>query len=106
MTKDYLGQMNRDIIQTETANKQNCTNPRSPPLMYNSSCAFVEAECSEEYELINYLAFVLCDLHRVQVCGIVVVLNECAWNVISFSPWDIQFLEYGCFFLSLYLQQQ
>ena len=36
-------------------------------LWYNSSCQFVQAECKEESQLINYLSFIVCNLEHVQV---------------------------------------
>lgn len=47
----------------------NCTHPRQPLPRYNNSCDFVHAECGGKAELIDYLAFVLCDLPRAQVGG-------------------------------------
>lgn len=45
----------------------NCTNPRESKEAYNDSCEFVLEECQHKSELINYLAFVLCDLQDFQV---------------------------------------
>ena len=45
----------------------NCSAPRAPHPGYNNSCDFVLQECSGNVQLINYLAFVLCDLQHVQV---------------------------------------
>lgn len=45
----------------------NCTHPRHPLPRYNDSCDFVHAECEGQSELIDYLAFVLCDLRKAQV---------------------------------------
>lgn len=45
----------------------NCTHPRQPMPRYNDSCDFVHAECEGKVELIDYLAFVLCDLPKAQV---------------------------------------
>lgn len=44
----------------------NCTHPRQPLPRYNDSCDFVHAECEGQAELIDYLAFVLCDLPKAQ----------------------------------------
>lgn len=46
----------------------NCTAPRGEHDGYNNSCAFVLDQCQDEVSLVNYLAFVLCDLADVQVC--------------------------------------
>ena len=45
----------------------NCTNPRNPPQKYKNSCDFVHNECASKAELIDYMAFVVCDLPSVQV---------------------------------------
>lgn len=45
----------------------NCTNPRNPPQKYKTSCDFVHDECAGKAELIDYMAFVVCDLPTVQV---------------------------------------
>ncbi len=47
--------------------EDNCTHPHQPLPQYNDSCDFVHAECSDKTELIDYLAFVLCDLPNAQV---------------------------------------
>ena len=47
--------------------EDNCTHPRQPMPRYNDSCNFVHAECKDKSELIDYLAFVLCDLPKAQV---------------------------------------
>ena len=59
---------------TESSNDQllknsidNCTDPREDKGVYNTSCEFVLEECGHKSELIDYLAFVLCDLPHVQV---------------------------------------
>lgn len=52
----------------------NCTHPRQPYPWYNDSCDFVHAECRGKSELIDYLAFVLCDLPKAQVIIITTVL--------------------------------
>ena len=44
----------------------NCTLPRSHK-NYNDSCSFVLDNCGDQYQLFNYLKFVLCDLSAVQV---------------------------------------
>lgn len=48
----------------------NCTNPRHPPQKYKSSCEFVRTECADKAELIDYIAFVVCDLTSVQVSAL------------------------------------
>ena len=48
----------------------NCTNPRYPPQNYKNSCEFVRTECAEKAELIDYMAFVVCDLTAVQVSAL------------------------------------
>lgn len=45
----------------------NCTNPRNPPQKYKNSCDFVHDECASKAELIDYMAFVVCNLSSVQV---------------------------------------
>ena len=45
----------------------NCTHPRQPFPWYNNSCDLIHAECRGKSELIDYLAFVLCDLPKAQV---------------------------------------
>ena len=45
----------------------NCTNPQEDYEGYNTSCEFVLEECGHKSELIDYLAFVLCDLPHLQV---------------------------------------
>ncbi len=52
--------------EEEKIPEDNCTHPRQHP-MYNDSCDFVHAECGGKSELIDYLAFVLCDLPKAQV---------------------------------------
>ena len=47
--------------------EDNCTHPRQPFPLYNDSCDLVHAECRGKSELIDYLAFVLCDLPKAQV---------------------------------------
>ena len=55
---------------TNESSEDNCTHPRQPMPLYNDSCDFVHAECEGKSELIDYLAFVLCNLPRAQVgCG-------------------------------------
>lgn len=44
-----------------------CTNPRNPPQKYKNSCDFVHDECASKAELIDYMAFVVCNLPSVQV---------------------------------------
>lgn len=51
----------------ENSQEDNCTHPRQPLPRYNNSCDFVHAECKDKSELIDYLAFVLCDLPKAQV---------------------------------------
>lgn len=46
----------------------NCTHPRQPLPQYNDSCTFVHAVCEGKAELINYLALILCDLPKAEVC--------------------------------------
>lgn len=45
----------------------NCTHPTEPLPYYNNSCEFVHAECADKAELIDYLAFICCDLAVLQV---------------------------------------
>lgn len=45
----------------------NCSAPGAPHPGYNNSCDFVLQECGGDVQLINYLAFILCDLQHVQV---------------------------------------
>lgn len=45
----------------------NCTHPTEPQPRYNSSCEFVHAECADKAELVDYLAFICCDLAVLQV---------------------------------------
>ncbi len=44
----------------------NCTDPRDKG-SYENTCQFVIAECGKKSELINYLAFALCDLPYLEV---------------------------------------
>ena len=46
--------------------QDNCSNPHDHG-DYQNSCQFVLAECSKKSELINYLAFVVCDLPHLEV---------------------------------------
>ena len=39
-----------------------CSLLHEPPPEYNSSCEFIEANCADEYELLNYLQFMDCHL--------------------------------------------
>lgn len=61
---------NSDSDQGYNEGNDNCTNPRYPPQKYQSSCDFVHAECAKKAELIDYMAFVVCDLTSVQVSTI------------------------------------
>ena len=46
-----------------------CRLLHEPPPEYNSSCEFIEANCADEYELLNYLQFMECHLGpSVRVC--------------------------------------
>ncbi len=45
----------------------NCTAPRVPHYGYNNSCHFVLSQCQGNVQLFNYLEFVLCNWHSVQV---------------------------------------
>ena len=57
-----------DNEETESSEyDDNCTHPRQYFPQYNDSCDFVHAECTGKSELIDYLAFVLCDLPKAQV---------------------------------------
>ena len=52
---------------------ENCTYECSllhePPPEYNNSCQFIEENCGDEYELLNYLQFIDCHLGpNLQVC--------------------------------------
>ncbi len=51
----------------------NCTLPRAHK-GYNNSCSFVLSNCDDQYQLFNYLKFVLCDLGSVQV------ISNLKWN--------------------------
>ena len=55
--------------ESDTDVGENCTS-----LNHNSSCEFVHAECANHARLIDYLAFVLCDLVNVKVCHLNCVL--------------------------------
>jgi sodium/potassium/calcium exchanger 6 len=55
----------------DAGDTDNCSLPREPHPGYNDSCSYVLDQCSGEASLINYLSFVLCDLHSVQVLGYV-----------------------------------
>lgn len=59
-----------DDGQRYNEGSDNCTNPRHPPQNYKSSCDFVHAECAEKAELIDYMAFVVCNLTSVQVSAL------------------------------------
>ncbi len=48
------------------SNNDNCTDPHDKG-SYESTCQFVKAECGKKSELIDYLAFVLCDLPYIEV---------------------------------------
>ena len=63
---------NSDSGQKYNEGRGNCTNPRHPPQNYKSSCDFVRTECAEKAELIDYMAFVVCDLRSVQVSALCV----------------------------------
>ena len=52
---------------SEIDGDDNCTHPTEPLPYYNNSCEFVHAECADKAELIDYLAFVCCDLAVLQV---------------------------------------
>ena len=46
-----------------------CENPLHPPPSYHGdSCQFVRDHCSGEAQLINYLAFITCNMKDVKVC--------------------------------------
>lgn len=60
-TGNYTGGGQRD------GESDNCTRPSQPLPWYNNSCDFVRAECKNKAELIDYLAFMFCDLPKVQV---------------------------------------
>jgi hypothetical protein len=52
-----------------------------PPPEYNSSCEFIEANCADEYELLNYLQFMDCHLGpNVRVCTIQVYEQVLKWH--------------------------
>ena len=51
----------------DAGDTDNCSLPREPHPGYNDSCSYVLDQCSGEASLVNYLSFVLCDLHSVQV---------------------------------------
>lgn len=53
-------------LGSNNSKHDNCTNPHDKG-SYESSCKFVLAECGKKSELINYLAFVLCDLPNLEV---------------------------------------
>ena len=55
--------------------QDNCSDPHDKG-DYQSSCQFVLAECSKKSELINYLAFVVCDLPHLEV-NVRVLGGEC-----------------------------
>lgn len=55
--------------------QDNCTHPRQPFPWYNDSCDFVHAECGGKSELIDYLAFVLCDLPKAQVGAMLIFFS-------------------------------
>lgn len=79
---ELLDHPSKHILLVRTANNSsddgqqynegsgNCTNPRHPPQNYKSSCEFVRTECTEKAELIDYIAFVVCDLTSVQVSAL------------------------------------
>lgn len=61
------GGEDEDDEESAKDSDDNCTHPRQPFPWYNDSCDFVHAECGGKSELIDYLAFVLCDLPKAQV---------------------------------------
>lgn len=92
-TKSIMASSHSDILDNEARTRQdtcgsadnsggctvtgerneNCTYECSllnePPSEYNSTCEFIEANCNDEYELLNYLQFVDCHLGpNLRVC--------------------------------------
>ena len=46
-----------------------CSLLHEPPPEYNNTCEFIEANCADEYELLNYLQFMDCHLGpNLRVC--------------------------------------
>jgi len=60
-------EVHEEVDGEEEIFEDNCTHPRQPFPLYNDSCDLVHAECRGKSELIDYLAFVLCDLPKAQV---------------------------------------
>lgn len=58
---------NSSSSDEHSEDSDNCTNPRNPPQKYKNSCDFVHDECASKAELIDYMAFVVCNLPSVQV---------------------------------------
>ena len=56
-----------DPADSAGSGSDNCTDPRHPPRSYTTSCDFVHAECSKKAKLMDYMAFIVCDLTSVQV---------------------------------------
>ncbi len=52
----------------------NCTDPNDKG-SYESSCQLVLAECGKKSELIDYLAFVVCDLPYMEVCTYTIIID-------------------------------
>lgn len=52
--------------ESNNSQNDNCTDPHDKG-SYENTCQFVIAECGKKSELINYLAFVLCDLPDLEV---------------------------------------
>ena len=62
---------NSNVTNNTSTTYEKCSNPRNPQPLYNNSCEYVHAECSHKVHLVDYLAFVLCDLKHVKVSSFI-----------------------------------
>ena len=84
------------------------------PPEYNSSCEFIEANCADEYELLNYLQFMDCHLGpNVRVCtfraSMSGTININYYDIVcnfSYSHLDISCWFCGCFISYLFYLQR
>ena len=73
-------------VTSSKENEENCTSLQHDSLDYNSSCELVHNECQGKVQLINYLAFVVCDLKSVQVQVYITIIDGITDRIIIKVP--------------------